>query len=255
MKKLFTLLISVLFCSFANCSQGNGNNLVVLTSADNPPYEFMSSDAVVGFDIDLIRIIATRLGKSCEIKDMPFSSIIPALRAKQADMAIAAITPTDLRRQNLDFSIPYQTNTSALAIVKTRDFNNVREGAYFPIELLKNRTLGVQIGTHHESDVKEANIDGVTLRRYDNVNSLVAEMAKSANGTGILYGIVIGEPEARLIASKNPKLVFYRLKFEDSFAIAFPKGSPLRDDVNCILNDLAAEGKISELESKWDISK
>ncbi|MDR2721018.1 MAG: transporter substrate-binding domain-containing protein [Puniceicoccales bacterium] len=254
MKKLLTLLASILLCSFASCVQDEGR-LIILTSADNPPYEFTSSGAIIGFDVDLVKIIAARLGKSYEIKDITFSSIIPSLHAMQADMAIAAITPTDLRRQNLDFSVPYQANTSALVVVKVRDFNNVKEGAYFPVELLKGRTLGVQIGTHHESDVKGADIDGVIIRRYDTVNNLVAEMMKSASGTGILYGIIIGVPEARAIVGKNSKLTFYRLKFEDSFAIAFPKGSPLRDDVNRIIDDLVAEGKISELESKWDISK
>jgi polar amino acid transport system substrate-binding protein len=105
MRKSCTLLGSILLCSFANCLP-SGDNLDVLTSFDKRPYEFMSSDAIVGFDIDLARNIAMHLGGSCEIKDMPFSSIIPALRVKHADMAILAITPTDLRMRNLDFFYP-----------------------------------------------------------------------------------------------------------------------------------------------------
>jgi ABC-type amino acid transport substrate-binding protein len=131
----------VLLCSFAFC-QASDKKLIVLTRADNPPYEFVSSGIIVGFDIDLVKLIVERLHRQCDIKDMPFASMIPSLGAKQADMAIAAITPTDLRKRTLDFSIPYQNNVSALIIVETKDFGNVEKGAYFPLELLKGRILG-----------------------------------------------------------------------------------------------------------------
>jgi polar amino acid transport system substrate-binding protein len=262
MKKLFAVFLASMFlCSYACCQPNDGNQpgdskLIVLTSADNPPYEYLSSDVIVGFDIDLIKLIMARLNRSYELRDViHFSSIIDSLQAKQGDLAIAAITPTDSRKQILDFSIPYQNNTSALAIVKTRDFANIREGAYFPIELLKDRTLGVQFGTHHEADMRGASVEGVVIRRYDTMNSLVSEMEKSVRGTGILYGVVVGQSTAQLIVRKNPKLTFYKLKFEDPFAVAFPKGSPLREDVNRIINDLVMEGKIVELENKWDISR
>ncbi|MDR1255603.1 MAG: ABC transporter substrate-binding protein [Puniceicoccales bacterium] len=254
MRKLSAIFISMLLSIFALC-QGENKPLIVLTSADNPPYEFVSSGAVVGFDIDLINLVAKRLNRQCDIRDMPFPSLIPALRAKQGDVAIAAITPTDLRRKSLDFSIPYQNNVSALIIVKTEDFNNVAEGAYFPLELLKKRTVGVQFGTHHESDIKEVAMEGITIRRYDSVSNLVAEMEKSARGVGLLYGIIVGVPEAKAIVKQSKNLTFYRLKFEDSFAIALPKDSPLREDVNRVIESLGKEGKIAEFEKKWDIFK
>ncbi|MDR3273720.1 MAG: ABC transporter substrate-binding protein [Puniceicoccales bacterium] len=253
MKKSFLGFVLVLVCSFAFCLPKD-ERLVVLTCADNPPYEFVSSGVIVGFDIDLAKLIAKRLHRQCDIKDMPFASVIPSLRAKQGDMAIAAITPTDLRKKSLDFSIPYQSNASALVIVKTEDFSNVEGGAYFPLELLKKRILGVQLGTHHEADIREADIEGATIRRYDSVSNLVAEMEKSVRNVGTLYGIILGVPEAKAIVGKNEKLAFYKLKFEDSFAIAFPNESLLVEDINRIINDLVLEGKISELEKKWGIS-
>jgi polar amino acid transport system substrate-binding protein len=252
MNKWLVSLVVMSVCSVAGCGVTDGK-LVVLTSADNPPYEFIRSGEVVGFDVDLMELVAMRLGKKLELVDVPFTSIIPSLRAGKGDLAIASITPTDLRRQTLDFSIPYQNNTSALVIVKTDLFKNVEAGSYFPCELLKGRALGVQLGTHHENDIKTADIDDVTIRRYDSVVNLVAEILKSMRGVGTLYGVVVGLPEARVIVSKNSGLIFYKLKFADSFAIALPKGSELREHVNRVLNELIREGKVSELENKWDI--
>jgi hypothetical protein len=64
---------------------------------------------------------------------------------------------------------------------------------------------------------------------------MIAEMANSANGNGNLYALIIGTAEAKMLVRKNPKLCSFPLKFSNSFAIAFAKNSPLKGDVNKIL--------------------
>ncbi|MDR2432831.1 MAG: ABC transporter substrate-binding protein [Puniceicoccales bacterium] len=232
------------------------NEIVLLTSADNPPYEFTRSGEIVGFDIDMAKIIAEKLGKSLVIKDVPFPSLIPALVSKQGDFAMAAITPTDARRENVDFSIPYQDNISAIVLVDSDEFSYMKDSdAIFPMALLEGRTIGVQLGTHHESDVRAANISDIEIKRYDNVGTMIAEISNSANGNGILYALVIGKAEAHMMTKRNPKLCSFLLQFSDSFAIAFPKNSPLKEEINEILELLKETEKISDLEIKWDIAQ
>ena len=252
MKK--ALLCLSLFVVGMVCCLGKQDELVVLTSADNPPYEYMRHGDIVGFDIDLAKEIATKLNRKLIIKDMPFSFIVPALISKQGDMAISAITPTDARRENIDFSISYQDNISAIVLADKEEFANmIGTDAVFPIELLEGKTIGVQLGTHHETDIRAANIPDLTIKRYDNIGSMVAEISKSAAGNGAVYGLIIGLPEARKLIEKNQKLCVFPLKFSDSFAVAFTKNSPLREHVNRILEVLKENGRLDELEAKWDI--
>lgn len=252
MKK--ALLCLSLFVINIICCLGKQDELVVLTSADNPPYEYMRHGDIVGFDIDLAKEIATKLNRKLIIKDMPFSFIVPALMSKQGDMAISAITPTDARRENVDFSISYQDNISAIVLANKEEFANMLgTDAVFPIELLEGKTVGVQLGTHHETDIRAANIPDLTIKRYDNIGSMIAEISKSAAGNGTVYGLIIGFPEARKLVEKNPKLCVFHLKFSDSFAVAFTKNSPLRENVNRILVVLKENGRLDELEAKWDI--
>ena len=195
-----------------------------------------------------------KLNRKLIIKDMPFSFIVPALISKQGDMAISAITPTDARRENIDFSISYQDNISAIVLADKEEFANmIGTDAVFPIELLEGKTIGVQLGTHHETDIRAANIPDLTIKRYDNIGSMVAEISKSAAGNGTVYGLIIGLPEARKLIEKNQKLCVFPLKFSDSFAVAFAKNSPLREHVNRILEVLKENGRLDELEAKWDI--
>ncbi|MDR2776862.1 MAG: ABC transporter substrate-binding protein [Puniceicoccales bacterium] len=254
MKKL--LFAVIFFLQAALLCSAERNEIVLLTSADNPPYEFMRSGEVVGFDIDVAKIIAEKLGKTLVIRDMPFSSLIPALMSKQGDFAMAAITPTDARRENVDFSIPYQDNISAAVLVDGDEFSYMQNtNAMFPIALLEGKTVGVQLGTHHESDIRAANIPNIEIKRYDNIGTMIAEISNSANGNGTLYALIIGNAESHIMTKKNPKLCSFPLQFSDAFAIAFPKNSPLKAKINEILESLKETDRISDLEIKWDIAQ
>ena len=85
--------------------------IILGTSADYPPYEFHAlvdgKDTIVGFDIELAKEIAKDLGVELEIKDMSFDGLLAALVSGNVDMVISGMTPTEERRQNVDFSEIY----------------------------------------------------------------------------------------------------------------------------------------------------
>ena len=134
------------------------------------------------FDIDLIKRVADKIGVSVSIKDVPFNSIVPSIISGRCDMAIAALTPTEDRCENVDFSIPYQENVSAIVLVNDGEFSNMRgSNVVFPVDILEGKTVGVQLGTHHEADIRDANIRDIKIKRYDNIGPMVFEMLKSAS--------------------------------------------------------------------------
>lgn len=87
------------------------------------------------------------------------------------------------------------------------------------------------------------------------MTSMIAEMRKSASGVGDLYAIVLGVPEAESIVRKNSDLMYYKMAFSDSCAIAFPKKSKLLEDFNAAIQRLKSNGTIKALEIKWGISE
>lgn len=97
--------------------------LVMATSADYPPYEFYQTadgeGEPVGFDIDIAKAITEKLGYTLEIKDMDFNGIIPALQSERADFAMAGMTPTEERKQSVDFSQIYYDAQNT--IISTKD--------------------------------------------------------------------------------------------------------------------------------------
>ena len=87
--------------------------LVVITSPDNPPFEFKDTaqggDKVIGFDMDVVEEVGERLRRPIQIVETDFAGIIPALQAGRADMAIAGLNPTEERKKSVDFSDPYMS--------------------------------------------------------------------------------------------------------------------------------------------------
>lgn len=77
--------------------------LVIGTTADYPPYEFKVMQngklEIVGFDIEIAKLIAKKLGVELEIKDMDFKLLIEAVKKGEIDIALAGINPTEERKK------------------------------------------------------------------------------------------------------------------------------------------------------------
>nr|6Y16_A Chain A, Amino acid ABC transporter, periplasmic amino acid-binding protein,Amino acid ABC transporter, periplasmic amino acid-binding protein [Thermotoga maritima MSB8]6Y16_B Chain B, Amino acid ABC transporter, periplasmic amino acid-binding protein,Amino acid ABC transporter, periplasmic amino acid-binding protein [Thermotoga maritima MSB8] len=82
--------------------------LLVGLSADFPPFEFVDENGnIVGFDVDLAKEIARRLGVELKIVDMTFDGLIPSLLTKKIDVIISGMTITEERKKVVAFSDPY----------------------------------------------------------------------------------------------------------------------------------------------------
>ena len=87
------------------------------TAAVTEPFAFVDdSRTVVGFDIELARRVAQKLGKRLEVVNMDFGALIPALLSGKVDMIAACITITEERARKVLFSEPYYTGGIAALV-------------------------------------------------------------------------------------------------------------------------------------------
>src|SRR5215213_2903927 len=95
--------------------------LTVCTHLSYKPFEFKdSSNKVVGFDVDLMDLVAKKLGVTLEIFDVDFASQTSGavFAARKCDAAMGAVTITDKRKEAVAFSDPYFKATQALLVKK-----------------------------------------------------------------------------------------------------------------------------------------
>ncbi|PPS41015.1 ABC transporter substrate-binding protein/permease [Chroococcidiopsis sp. TS-821] len=221
-------------------SQYAGRTLVMVTSADYPPYEFRDTAAgseIIGFDIDIANYIARELGFELKIQDTDFNGIIPALQSQRADFAMAGMTPTEERRQNVDFSdIYYEAKNTIVAL----QGSNLREP-----EDLAGKRVGVQLGSIQETTARE--FENVTVVPLNRTGEIIQEVKARRVDAAIIEDTI-----ARGFVANNPDLEFNTIDAgEGGSAIAFPRGSPLVDDFNRVLRQMQSSGEMERLVNKW----
>jgi len=235
-------LLSACTGSGGNTAASDDKTLTMATSADYPPYEFIrtegGSEEIVGFDVDIARAIAEELGYELEITNIDFNGLIPALQAGRADFVMAGMTPTEERKQNVDFSSVYYEARNTIVAAAGSNLTTV--------ESLNGKRVGVQLGSIQEGAAKE--IQGATVVPLNRINEIIQELK-----AGRIDAAIVEDTVAKGYIEANPDLEFNVIPSADEAgsAIAFPKGSPLRDEFEPVLQQMIESGEINELVIKW----
>jgi polar amino acid transport system substrate-binding protein len=101
--------------------------LVVGTEFQFAPFEFLNGDEPVGFDVDLMTLIAKDLGVKLKWMDLPWSSVLPALEARRYDMVVAGTSRTKARLQRYYMTLPIGDAT--VALIKRRDDTSITKSS------------------------------------------------------------------------------------------------------------------------------
>ncbi|MCT4633914.1 MAG: transporter substrate-binding domain-containing protein [Firmicutes bacterium] len=213
--------------------------LVLGTSADYPPYEFHKlidgEDKIVGFDIDIAKKVAEGLGVELVIKDMKFDGLLGALKANKIDMVAAGMTPTDERKESVDFTQVYYDAHSTI-IIRDEDKDKYKDVADFD---------GVKVGYQKGSIQEEIFNSQFTNSEAIGLNKLTDLIMSLKSGK--IEGVIIAETVANSYVKVNTDLQFTGVDFgsEGGVAIAFEKGNEdLVKAVDEILTVLIEDGSI-----------
>lgn len=264
LKKLLALgLVAVLAVGLVGCgnksSDNSGGNqtaleqikknkkLVVATSPDYPPFEFMVSEngksKIVGADIDLAQKIADKLGVELELKAMDFDALLPALQAGKVDVVITGMTPNEKRKKAVDFSDIYFKGENAV-IVNAKD-----AGKFTSEDQLKKAKLGVQKGSIQETYVKD-NLKVTNYKALVAVPDLIADMKN-----GNIDAVVLNSKVAGINVTKYDGIkVVENLKLtsggdEEAMAVAIKKGdnADLIKLTNEVIKELQDSGEYDKI--------
>lgn len=246
-------LAAVLALSLTACGSSSKSHLddikskgviVLGTSADYPPYEFHKTvdgkDTIVGWEIEMAQEIAKDLGVKLEIKESAFDNLIADLNAKKVDFVISAMTITDKRKQNVDFSDPYWKGGQSVLVLKEN------AAKYKSAADLKGKTIGVQLGTTGEEEAKK--IEGAIVKPVDKFEATILDLL-----AGKVDAVVCGYTVGKNYEKNNPKLAMTVTLSSEDNGVAFRKGDKdLVDAVNATLKKLTADGQLETMVKKYE---
>jgi arginine/lysine/histidine transporter system substrate-binding protein len=255
-KKRFVLFLTMIMlvgllaaCGTSKKENADTNNdkkvLTMGTSADYPPFEFINtgkSKDIIGFDVDLAKTIAAKLGYEVKVKDIDFSGLIQSLKSGQVDFVLAGMTPTEKRKKNVDFSDIYYTAQHMIVSKQDSGINTLED--------LKGKTVGVQLGSIQEGKAKDINKTvAIKIENRDRIPDIIQEIK-----AGRFDAAIIEDTVAKGYFTKGKDLKGFTIgdnPDEAGSAIAFPKNSDLTEKFNKELKKMKENGELNDLIVKW----
>ena len=217
--------------------------LILGTESTYPPFEFIvienGQSVGAGFDVMLAQKIAEKLGVTLVTSEMAFDSLIPAIQAGTIDIA-ASMTPTDERKQAVDFSENYYETSNVFLVRKGE------EGNFTSAESFDGKTIGAQVGTA-QNDLVVNDMTNAQSLLLPKVTTLVQELK-----TGNIDAICMEKPTGDIYAAAYPDLVIADYVVADAAGgVAFPAAKG-QDDLIAFINETIEELKASgELEKLY----
>lgn len=273
MKKRLSMLLAALLSvviMFSACAKnsndaGNTSDVNNTTDEDNtfkvgleagyPPFNWTQlddsngavkiqngSEYAGGYDVEIAKLIAESLGKELVIVKTEWNGLIPALTSGKIDAIIAGMSPTEERKESIDFTDNYYTSELVMVVKKGGKYDNATS-----IQDFNGAKITAQLNTFHYTVIDQ--IEGVNKQTaMEDFPSM-----RVALESGIIDGYISERPEgiSAQAANSNFKMIefaegkgFETSPDDTAIAVGVRKGSELTQKIN------EALAKISEEQRK-----
>lgn len=240
---------STLLAAVGLTACGSEATLKVCTSVPFEPFQYKDSwqdNKIVGFDVEMMDMLAEDLGMKQEIIEPGFNRITSgeSLESGECDIVAAALTITRERQEVMDFSQAYYKADQALAV------HPDNKTKFKKLEDLDGHTIGVQSDTtgaeyarlnekQYSYKIKEFP-DVRKLREaveYENVDAAIADVA--------LWNIEVQENPGYLYVADE-----YETGEEYGYAVAEGNDEMLKD-INDLIDRCRKDGTFDDLYEEW----
>lgn len=226
-------------------------NLTICGINNYPPMEFIESQKLQGFDVDVSTAVAEKLGLKLDWQVMAFEGIMPALQAGRCDVGWSGMYLNEDRQKVAD-AVPY-LNTTAQALVAKGNPLGIKR-----LEDLSGKRAAIDSGTSNlaiakdlNEQLKKLNLAPMKIQEYPKTPDTFQQIRVGRADVVIDADLVLG-----YLAKQEPEHFEY-VRFQDivdgAFALYVTKGSPLKAAINEILVGLKDDGTLKTMTEKWGL--
>ena len=247
MKKFFVAIFLLVSLIFTGCI-GSSEKIIIGVDDEIPPICFHNDEGdLIGFDVDLIKEAAKRMGVDVEFKPIIWNNKREEITSGKIDMIWNGLDVTEERKEYMIFSEPYMDDRQILLVRSGNDKEIYSEGD------LENKRVGVQAGStssdylNRDKNLKKSLgmfktyptfVELVSALEYDEIDALICD-----------------ELIARYEMNTKPdkfQLIDISIGSITKVAIGFRKdNAQLRDRVQQIFNSMVADGTAQQISEKW----
>jgi polar amino acid transport system substrate-binding protein len=255
--------VAVLALALSACGSGNSGSggsdkaaaagitlvkpgkLTVCTHLPYKPFQYKDGTKVVGFDVDLLDLVAKDLGLEQDTVNIEWAQVTSgaAFQAKKCDMGMGAMTITPERQAAISITQPYMDATQVLMVKKDSGITSLAD--------LKGKIVGAQSDTTGKKYADEQGkkygfkvipFNDLALQE-NNVKS--GRVAAAINDNGVLYDFVKANPDMAVVTEFNTGEQYGFGALKDG------SGPKLVEKFNTLLAAAKSDGKYNEIYKKW----
>ena len=212
-----------------------------------PPMEFSDeAGGYIGFDVDLCTALAHKMGLKLQVVSTAWDGIIPALTGDRFDIIMSAMSITEERLQQINFTEPYLPGILAISAPIDAPITDAAQ--------LAGKVVGVQVDTTGQFAAEE--VEGVTeIKKYGTILEAFQDLA-----AGRVDAVVNDEPVNAYIIDTNED---YKAKFANTGGIVTvndygyavkKENTALLDALNAALQELRDDGVYQKICDKWGLT-
>ncbi len=258
MKKIALILAAALLAaSLVGCAKKGGSadnslaqlkarGVFVLGLDDSfPPMGFRDeNNEIVGFDIDLAKEVAKRLGVQFKAQPINWDSKEQELNTGKIDCIWNGLTITEERKKALSFTKPYLANKQVVVVRKGSGLNSLSD--------MYGKIIALQSGSSAEDAVNDTPDfqKGVKNIVFLDQNLMALNDLAIGGVDGVVMDSVVAE--YAIAESGMPLVTLDESLASEEYGIAFRKNDvKLTDEVQKILEEMAADGTVARISTAW----
>jgi polar amino acid transport system substrate-binding protein len=226
----------------ASLQGAHAADLTVGANIGNVPWEFQNAEGqFVGFELDLVHEVASRLNKSVEIVNIPFNGLFSAVQSGRVDIAVSSFSITEKRLASVAFAQPYYDSAQSLTVAAANSAKGLDD--------MREKVIGVDTGSTGDmwTTANQAKYGFADIRRFEGLAPAMLDMQ-----TGRIDGYISDIPALEyFIKDKSYFKVIERIETGENYSMMFARRNPLVQDVDKVLSELKREGFIAVLHEKW----
>ena len=240
--RLFAVLAACIGTALAVPAHGAEDEIVVGANIGNVPWEFADRDgSFVGFEIDLVREVAQRLGRSTRIVNIPFAGLFAAVQSGRIDVALSSMTITEKRLASVSFAQPYYDSAQCLTVLRSSGITGLAE--------MRGKVVGVDTGSTGDmwTTAQQAAVGFAEIRRFEGLAPAMLDLQARR-----IDGYISDIPSLQYyVRDKRQFDVVERMETGERYSMMFAKNSTLAVEADRAISELKAEGFLKQLHEKW----
>jgi L-cystine transport system substrate-binding protein len=209
-----------------------------------PPFTFRGAGgSLEGFDVDVAKAVAAKLGVKAEFVVTEWSGIIAGLKEGKFDVIVNQVTITPERQQTLDFSQPYVFSAAQL-IQRAKDDRQITALADFTGE----KTLGVTAGSNYHQMARA--VSGINVKTYDGAPEKLTDLVRGRIDATIDDRLMVAHVIKQFRMPLRPGAILKGPQQE--MGIPFRKGNPnFAKAINEALTSMRQDGTLKNISVQW----